>query len=65
MVDQDAAQSPVADDAGRRPYLGVDAVQDGEHASGRPAVVGEEPSDVIGLDRSVLQLGYVDWSSPW
>jgi formiminoglutamate deiminase len=44
----------LADGIGPRPHTCIEAIEDRQHAAGRPAVVGEKEADVVGLHRCPL-----------
>ncbi len=57
MVNEDSAQTPLADDVRPRPYGRVQAVEDRQHPAGRPAVVGEQERISSACIRGALLVG--------
>jgi hypothetical protein len=52
VMDEDPAQTALADDVRPRPQERVQVVEDAQHAEGRRAVIGEQEADLFGQHRS-------------
>ena len=49
VVDEDASQASLADVVRPRPHCWIQAIEDGQHLFGRPAVIREQKPDIGGL----------------
>ena len=63
MVDEDATHTPLADDIRAPPFGRFQSVEHGQHPAGGPAVVGEQPADLVSLHRCSSKCASSDSSS--